>query len=72
MHVTELNDNELYELKDKLYCDAYYDSDNLPSMTDAQICEVYDAEYPDGISDELIFDVYDGIGFVKDDFFCNA
>ena len=72
MRVTELNNNELYQLKDTLYCDAYYNMEALPGLTDEQKNEVYAAQYPDDISDQLIFDVYSDIYFVEEDFWCNV
>lgn len=67
MNVRELNQDELLELKEKL-C---YGADVLPDMTEEQkrICE--EAFCADGIPDELVFALYDGIHFVKEDFWIN-
>jgi len=71
MHVTELNYDEMYQLKDSLYCDFYYNQDDLPELTDEQYKHIEDAEFPDDISDEIIYDIYGGYIFGKDDFWCN-
>ncbi len=72
MHVTELNNDEMYQLKDSLYCDFYYNQDDLlQELTDKQRKHIEDAEFPDDISDEIIYDIYGGYIFSKDDFWCN-
>ena len=67
MNIRELNYEELLELKEKL-C---YGADVLPEMTEEQkrICE--EAFCADDIPDELVFALYDGIHFVKEDFWIN-
>lgn len=65
--VTELNSDELWELKDRLFWDI--DSEE---MTDKQRNIVLDAVNQDDIPDELIFDVFDGYSFVEEDFWCNV
>lgn len=64
--VTELNANELWELKDKLFWDI--DSEE---MTEWQRNIVLDAIDQDDIPDELIFDVFGHYSFVEEDFWCN-
>lgn len=71
MHVTKLNLNEMYELKDNLYSNFYYDMDALPELTEEQRSYIENADYPDDIDDEIIYEIYDDYDFVKDDFFCN-
>ena len=56
MTVEELNENEIDELKANLFWQENYD---LPFM------------YQEDIPNKIIFDFYDGIEFVKGDFFCN-
>ena len=67
MNVPELDYEELLELKENL-C---YGADVLPEMTEEQkrICE--EAFCADDIPDELVFALYDGIHFVKEDFWIN-
>ena len=67
MNVRELDYEELLELKEML-C---YGADILPEMTDEQkrICE--EAFSSDDIPDELVYELYDEISFVKEDFWCN-
>lgn len=63
MNVYELNDEQLSQLKWNLY---YGDeSIEIPLGIVDQI-ESYD--YPDMIPNELVFQLYDGICFVEDDF----
>ena len=68
MNVRELDYEELLELKENL-C---YGADVLPEMTEEQkrICE--EAFCADDIPDELVFALYDGIHFVKEDFCVNC
>ena len=72
MSVKELNQDEMYQLKDTLYSDFYYYRENLPELTDEQRNHIESAEYPDDISDSIIHEVYGDISFVKDDFWCNV
>ena len=64
MNVRELDYGELLQLKEEL-C---YGADILPEMTEEQkkICD--ESMFADDIPDELIFELYDGISFVKEDF----
>lgn len=71
MHVTKLNADEMYELKDNLYIDFYYNTDALPNLTKEQQEHIESADYPDDIDDEVMHEIYDGYDFVKDDFSCN-
>lgn len=67
MNVRELDFGELLQLKEELY----YRADICPKMTEEQkkICD--EAMYVDDIPDELVFELYDGIEFVKEDFWIN-
>ena len=67
MDVEELNEDELWELKDKLFWN--YEDEYL---TDEQIAIINNALDPDDIPNELVFEVFDGYSFVEDDFWCNA
>lgn len=73
MNVKELNHDELLELKEILWqwSDADICLSILPEMTKEQkeICDKADCS--NDIPDELIFELYDGIHFVKEDFWCN-
>lgn len=68
MSVQELDYGELLQLKEEL-C---YGSDILLEMTEEQkaICE--EAFCADDIPDELVFELYKGITFVKEDFWVNV
>lgn len=68
MNVRELDYGELLQLKEEL-C---YGADILPEMTEEQkkICD--ESMFADDIPDELIFELYDGISFVKEDFGVNV
>ena len=68
MNVRELDYGELLQLKEELY----YGADILPEMTEEQrkICD--EAVCADDIPDELVFELYDGIVFVKEDFWVNV
>lgn len=68
MNVRELDYGELLQLKEEL-C---YGADIIPEMTEEQkkICD--EAMCADDIPDELVFGLYDGISFVKEDFWVNV
>ena len=68
MKVTELNHDELYQLKQELY----YMTDVLPNLTAERLVTIKDAEYPEDIPDQIVYEAYDGIYFVEDDFWCNV
>ena len=67
MTVRQLNYDELLQLK----CDLWYETDNLPSMTEEEYKICINAGCPDDIPNELVYKLYDGINFVEDDFWCN-
>ncbi len=59
MHVTELNRDELDELKQT------YASERNNNISYGELMDALD------IPDDVIFECYDGIEFTEDDFFCN-
>lgn len=64
MTVKELNQNEFYELKSAyFYSDNY--NENIAQKNGTR------AIFPEDIPNEIIFDAFQGIDFVKEDFFCN-
>ena len=64
MTVRELNRNELNELKHTYFLSDDYD----PKITGQNGLPIlFSADIPDNI----IFALYDGTEFVKEDFFCN-
>lgn len=67
MNARELDYGELLQLKEEL-C---YGADILPEMTKEQkkICD--EAMCADDIPDELVFELYGGVDFVKEDFLVN-
>ena len=67
MTVKELNQEEKLQLKEALV----YGSDILPPITKEQQKIINEAFSTDDISDELVENIYEGINFVKEDFFCN-
>lgn len=67
MTVKELNYEEKLQLKESLV----YGSDILPPITKEQQKIIDEAISTDDISDELVEEIYEGINFVKEDFFCN-
>ena len=67
MTVKELNDVEKLQLKEALV----YGSDILPSITKEQQKIIDEAFSSDDIPDELVENIFSGINFVKEDFFCN-
>ena len=71
MNVRQLNEDELYELKDTLYTDFYYNKDALPTMLESERKVIERAGYPSDIPDWIMYKLYDGTDFVEDDFFCN-
>lgn len=50
MKVEQLSDDEMYELKDKLYTDFYYNQDALPQMIESERNVLASATYPHGYS----------------------
>ena len=67
MTVKELNQEEKLQLKESLV----YGSDILPLITKEQQKIIDEAISTDDISNELVEQIYEGIHFVKEDFFCN-
>lgn len=68
MHVTELNSDELYKLKLEL-C---YMEEILPNLTTERLAAIKDAACPDDIPDQIVYEMYEGIDFVEDDFWYNV
>ena len=64
MNVTELTRDQLEYLKEHLY----YDSDIVPELTPGQRKAIDKAQIPEEIPNALVFEIFDGIDFVEDDF----
>ena len=64
MNVYELNDDQLSQLKWNLfYVDKFFVE--IPwDMLD----RIEDCDYPDMIPTEMVYELYDGISFVEEDF----
>lgn len=62
MKVKELNRQELIELKQNYYCNELGNSASYGELADIDNI----------VTDEEIFNFYDYVDFVKDDFFCNV
>ena len=65
MNVRELNREQLLELKERYLIDWYASNDRTPSwgeMADAGAI----------VDDDTIFDYFDGIDFVEEDFACSS
>lgn len=71
MNVKQLSDDEMYELKDKLYTDFYYNQEALPQMIESERKALESATYPTDIPDWLMYNLFGGIEFTEDDFWCN-
>ena len=69
MHVTELNENEMYELKEVLY---YNVEGEQYFLTKEQRKRVEDALRVEDVPDEIVHKFYDNVEFTKEDFLCNA
>jgi len=63
MDVYELNDEQISQLKWNLY----YGDESIEIPLDI-VDQIESYDYPDMIPDELVFQLYDGICFVEDDF----
>lgn len=63
MDVYELNDEQISQLKWNLY----YGDESIEIPLDI-VDQIESYDYPDMITDELVFQLYDGICFVEDDF----
>lgn len=61
MGVRELNREELIELKQNFYCNELGNNASYGELADIDNI----------VTDEEIFNFYDYVDFVKDDFFCN-
>jgi hypothetical protein len=66
MTVRELNPEQLNELRWALWWDGVADEDGSVKNIDGFFSS------PDAITDEVVYDHYDGINFVNDDFCCTA
>ena len=64
MNVTELTRDQLAYLKESLY----YGSNIIPEMTPGQQKAIDKARIPEEIPNPLVFEIFDGIDFVEDDF----
>lgn len=71
MKVEQLSDDEMYELKDKLYTDFYYNQEALQEMIATERNVLASATYPTDIPDWLMYNLYNGTEFTEDDFWCN-
>lgn len=70
--VHELSRAELDELKESYFYQLINDDDEVPfAVNNGDEDDVNDISYPSDIPDDIIFNHYDGIMFVNDDFFCN-
>ena len=67
MTVKELNQEEKLQLKESLV----YGADILPPITKEQQKIINSAFSTNDISDELVEQIFEGINFVEEDFFCN-
>lgn len=70
MYVGELNNEELLQLKKALFYG--FDEDALDRLTDRQkhfIDHMIDAEE---IPNKLVYEVFSGIEFTDEDFWCNS
>ena len=63
MNVYELNDEQLSQLKWNLY----YGDESIEIPLDI-VDQIESYDYPDMIPNELVFQLYEGICFVEDDF----
>ena len=70
MHVTELTHEEISELKESLYW-AYANEDSMLYDPNAEKL-LAGIEDPNEIPNEMIYEYFDGISFVEEDFFCNT
>ena len=65
MNVTELNKEQLNELKNSYFYNTV-DEEDYPGEI------LGDIQTPDDIPDDVIFNYYDGFTFTTDDFFCTT
>ena len=64
MDVRELNREQLTELKQNYYCHELHEDEGVSYGELAAIDEL--------VSDEEVFEFYEGTSFCNDDFFCTA
>ena len=67
MTIYELNENEMYELKEKLY----YHCDEMAELNEAERYTVDEALTPEDIPDKIVYKAFGMYSFVEEDFFCN-
>ena len=64
--VEELNEDELWELKDRLFWNSEEEY-----LTEEQMEIINNALDPDDIPDEIVYEVFEGTVFSEEDFWCN-
>ena len=64
--VEELNEDELWELKDRLFWNSEEEY-----LTEEQMEIINNALDPDDIPNEIVFEVFEGTAFEEEDFWCN-
>lgn len=73
MDVRELNYNELYELKRKIF---YFTEEELEEYADVWDDDVQlnweRAQCPSDISDKTVYKIFGHIDFCEEDFWCNC
>ena len=71
MTVQELNGDELEELRQAVWLQAneYVDCGLVPELTYEQLLIIDES---DEIPDSLLYEIFAGISFVKEDFWCNV
>ncbi len=65
MTVTELTRDEMIELKGRYYTELLDKVGESPGYGDIAAVDSL-------VDDKTIYEVYEGVDFVKDDFFCNG
>jgi len=65
MNVRELNREQLLELKERYIIDWYAANNRTPSWSEMANAETIVADY-------AVFDYFDGIDFVPEDFSCSS
>ena len=64
MNVRELNEGQISQLKWNLfYVDKFFVEISWDMLN-----RIEDCDYPDMIPDDIVYELYDGIDFVEDDF----
>lgn len=64
MDVRELNEGQISQLKWSLfYVDKFFVEISWDMLN-----RIEDCDYPDMIPDDIVYELYDGIDFVEDDF----